>query len=198
MHKTTDEDWDPERLVFWCKSRCFACTKWQVRSGTHRDLQFWPKSRCSACINHWWGLGPIETSNSDAKHAVLHAQNHGEVWDTYRLVILVIKSLFWLHITTDEGWDEFKLAILVLITLFCMHWGLGTIETCNSSPKFTALHAKTTDEGWDTERQVILMLSMLFLVHKSAGEGWDPLRHVILVLKSLFCIQKSTGVVWDP
>ena len=26
---------------------------------------------------------------------------------------------------------------------------LGPIDTCNSAPKFTVLHAKTTDEGWD-------------------------------------------------
>ena len=28
-------------LTFWCKSRCFASTKRQVMSGTHRDLFFW-------------------------------------------------------------------------------------------------------------------------------------------------------------
>ena len=27
--------------------------------------------------------------------------------------------------------------------------GLGTIETCNSGPKFAVLHAENTDEGWD-------------------------------------------------
>ena len=27
--------------------------------------------------------------------------------------------------------------------------GLGTLETCNSSPKVAVLHAKTTDGGWD-------------------------------------------------
>ena len=47
----------------------------------------------------------METSNSDANNAVLHAQND------------------WL--------------------------GLGPIDTCNSAPKFTVLHAKTTDEGRD-------------------------------------------------
>ena len=97
--KTTDAVWDPYKLVslvlkslfhmkntqmravthidlsFWCKSRCFACTKRQVRSGTHRDLSFWSKSRCFASKNHRWGLGPIETSFSDAIYAVLHVQN---------------------------------------------------------------------------------------------------------------------------
>ena len=42
-------------------------------SGTHRDLLFWSKRRCFTCR---WGLGPIGTSNSDARHTVLHAQNH--------------------------------------------------------------------------------------------------------------------------
>ena len=97
--KTTDEVWDPYRLVslvlkslfactklemragthidlsFGCKSRYFAFTKGQVRCGTHRDLYFWSKSRCFASKNHTWGLGPMEISNSDANHAVLHAQN---------------------------------------------------------------------------------------------------------------------------
>ena len=97
--KTTDEVWDPYRhvslvlkslfactkqemragthidLSFCFKSRNFACTKGQVRCGTHRDLYFWSKSRCFASKNHTWGLGPMDTSNSDANHAVLHVQN---------------------------------------------------------------------------------------------------------------------------
>ena len=28
-----------------------------------------------------------------------------EVWDPYRLVSLVLKSLFCMHKTADEGWD---------------------------------------------------------------------------------------------
>ena len=63
-------------LAFWCKSSSFACLKRQVKSGTHRGLLFRSKSRCFASKNHTWGLGPIETSNSDARHPVLHAENH--------------------------------------------------------------------------------------------------------------------------
>ena len=63
-------------LSFWCKSRCFVCPKRQVRSRTHRDLLFRGKSRCFASKNRRWGQGPIETSNSEAGHAVLHAENH--------------------------------------------------------------------------------------------------------------------------
>ena len=44
-------------------------------SGINRDLLFGSKSRCFACKSHRCGLGPIETSNSDAKHAVVHAQS---------------------------------------------------------------------------------------------------------------------------
>ena len=44
-------------LSFWCKSRCFACTKRQGRSGTHRDL--YPRQ----------------------KVAVLHAKTTGGGWD---------------------------------------------------------------------------------------------------------------------
>ena len=39
-------------------------------------------------------MGPIETCNSDAKHAVLHAKSTDEGWDPWRLVILMLKSLF--------------------------------------------------------------------------------------------------------
>ena len=62
--------------LFWSKTRCFACTKRQVMSGTHRDLLYRSKGRCFASKNHTWGLGPIQTSNSDTRHAVLHAENH--------------------------------------------------------------------------------------------------------------------------
>ena len=30
---------------------------------------------------------------------------HSSVWDPYRLVSLVLKSLFCMHKTADEGWD---------------------------------------------------------------------------------------------
>ena len=76
-------------------------------------------------------VGPIETSNSDAKHAVVHAKNDrsylgpietcysgpevavlhekttGGVLDPQRLVILVLKPLFCMHKTTGEGCKHF-------------------------------------------------------------------------------------------
>ena len=74
-------------------------------------------------------LGPIETSNSDAKHAVVHAQNDrscfGPIETCYsapevavlhaktivgalqqqRLVILMLGTLFFVYTTTGEVWD---------------------------------------------------------------------------------------------
>ena len=84
---------------------------WSV---THRDLKFCTKRRCFSITIHRLGRGQIETSISDAKHAVVHAQNdrsclgpiescyfgpefavlHGKttggVRDSQRLVILVL------------------------------------------------------------------------------------------------------------
>ena len=47
----------------------------------------------------------METSNSCANHVLLHAQTTGEVWDPWRLVILVLITLFCMHKTTAEVWD---------------------------------------------------------------------------------------------
>ena len=52
-----------------------------------------------------WGPGPIETSISDPKVAVLNAKTTDEGWDTLRLAILVLKSLFWLQKTIGEVRD---------------------------------------------------------------------------------------------
>ena len=68
-------------LSFSCKSRSFTSTKRQVTSGTHRDLLFRSISLCVASKNHTGGLGPMETSDSDANHAVLHAKSTEEGWD---------------------------------------------------------------------------------------------------------------------
>ena len=100
--KTTEEGWDPERLMIQLLITLFCM---QVMSGTHRDLLTRSKSRSFASKNHTWGLGLIKTSISDANHAVLHAQN-------------------------DRS---------------C----LGPIETLKSAPKVTVWHAQTTNKGWD-------------------------------------------------
>ena len=115
--------------------------------------------------------GPIETSNSDAKHTVIHAQKDrsclgpidtcysgpegavlpakaaGVVRDPQRLVIFFLKSLFRMHKTTCEGWNPYSLDTLMLSTLLC--------------------------------------------VLKTADEVCDPYRLISPDLKSLFCIQKN-------
>ena len=78
------------------------------------------------------GLEPIETINSGANHAVLHAQND--------------------------------------------RCDLGPIETCNSDPKVTVLPGKTSDEGWEPLRLAILVLKALFCMQKPqmrAGNNGD-------------------------
>ena len=107
-------------LSFWCKSRCFACTKRQVMSGTHRDLLFRSISGCFPSKNHRWGLEPIEPSNSGANHAVVHAQNErsclGPLETCYSDPEFAV-----LHAKTTGGvLDPQALVILMLATLFCM------------------------------------------------------------------------------
>ena len=65
--------------------------------------------------------GTIETSNSCAKVAVFHAQNDrfclGLLETCYsgpKVAVLHAKN-------THEGWDPWRLVILMLSTLFCMH-----------------------------------------------------------------------------
>ena len=43
-----------------------------------------------------------------------------EVFDPQRLVILVLKVLFYMHRTTGDGWKQYSHVILVQITLFCI------------------------------------------------------------------------------
>ena len=47
--------------------------------------------------NHRWGVGPIETSNSDAYHDVLHAQNDRRGLGRIETCMLDQKSLFCLQ-----------------------------------------------------------------------------------------------------
>ena len=53
--------------------------------------------------NNMLCLAPIETSYSCPKVAVLHAKTTGWVLDPQRLLILVLKSRFCMHKTTGEG-----------------------------------------------------------------------------------------------
>ena len=56
----------------------------------------------------------METSNSDTKHAVLHAQTTGESWNQYSVFILVLSTQLCVLKTTDEVWDPYRLVSLVL------------------------------------------------------------------------------------
>ena len=101
--KTTDEGWEPEALATLMLITLFCMHKTIVEA--------------------------IEISNSDAKVAVLNAQNH-------RLRLG----------PTDKCHSGSKHAVL---HSQINRRGLGPIETCNSAPKVAVLNAKTTDEGWD-------------------------------------------------
>ena len=65
----------------------------------------------------------METSNSGANHAVLHAQN--DRWGLGPMETTANHAV--LHAHNDR-------------------WGLGPIEICNSGPKVAVLHAKATKE----------------------------------------------------
>ena len=55
--------------------------------------------------NDRWCLGPIEICYSGPKLAVLHAEATGEGWNQYSLFILVLSSQLCVLKTTDEVWD---------------------------------------------------------------------------------------------
>ena len=91
-----------------------------MRSGTHRDSIFCPKSRCFAFKTHRWGLGPLETSISDVNQAVLHVQN--DRWSQGPIQAFnAAPKVALLHAkATDESWDQYRLVSLVLKSLFCI------------------------------------------------------------------------------
>ena len=72
-------------------------------------------------------LGPIETCYSGPEVAVLHGKRTGEVLDQQRFVILVLKSLHCMNKTTGEGWNQYRLVILVQITQFYIHKTTGEV-----------------------------------------------------------------------
>ena len=164
-----------DNSVFWS---CFACTKLQVISGTHRDLLFWSKSRCFASKNHRWGLEPIETSISDARHAVLLAQNHRwgqgpiETCNSGPTVVLLNAQ----NHRSGQGSIETSNSGANHAVFHAQNDSLcpGPIETCYSGLIVSVFHPKTTDEDWNPYRLEILMLGTPFWKHKIAGEGWDP------------------------
>ena len=72
-------------------------------------------------------MGPIETSNGDANHAVLHAQNDRWGLGPKETCNSAPKAAILHAKTTDKGRDPSRLVILMLITLFCMHKMTGEV-----------------------------------------------------------------------
>ena len=105
--KTTDEGWNPYTLVILVEITLFLHVQ-----------------------NERWGLGPTETSNSDANYAVLYAQNDRSCLGPIESCNSSPKVAVLNAKTTDKGWDPERQVILVLITMYCMH--------------------KTTGDVWDT------------------------------------------------
>ena len=70
-------------------------------------------------------MGPIETCISGPKVAVLYPKTTREGWDPWRLVILMLSTLFCKQKITGEVWDPQRLVILVLKSLFCIHKTTG-------------------------------------------------------------------------
>ena len=62
-------------------------------------------------------LEHIETCYSGAEDAVLQAKTTCGVLDPQKLVILVLKSLFFMHKTTGEVRNQYSLFILMRSTL---------------------------------------------------------------------------------
>ena len=140
-------------LLFWSRNRCFACKNYRWDLGPTETCNSSPKGAVLLAQNHrWgleriksiyscalhafmcaqnnrWGLGPIQTCYSGPEVSVLHAKTTGAVFDTQRLVILTLKSLFCMHKITGEGWKQYSLFILVLSKQLCL--------------------LQTTDEVWD-------------------------------------------------
>ena len=81
MEKNTDEGWNPYRLVILVQITLFY--KHKTTGDVWDPWRFVIRVQKSLfCIqNHTWGLRPVETSDSDANHAVLHAKTTEEGWD---------------------------------------------------------------------------------------------------------------------
>ena len=150
--------------------------KQQMSSGTNRDLLLWSKSRCFASKNHRWGLEPIGTSFSDARHAVLQAQKHRwglgpiETCNSGPTVALLIaQNHRWGQGSIETSNSGTNQAVLhAQNDISC----LGPLETSYSGLIVAVFHPKTTDERWNPYRLVVLMLGTLFCMHKITGEGW--------------------------
>ena len=77
--------------------------------------------------NERLGLGRRETINSGHNVAVVNAQNHRWGLGPIETCNSGVKSLFWMHKTTDEGWDYKTSVIQDLSMPFCIHKSTGEV-----------------------------------------------------------------------
>ena len=75
MHQTTSEVWDPYQLVILLHKSPFCLQKPQMRAGTIETSYSDARHPVLHAQNDRWGLGPIETCNFGANHDGLPAQN---------------------------------------------------------------------------------------------------------------------------
>ena len=159
-------------LLFWCTSRWFACTKLEVTSGT--QILFIPVQNSLFSFKiHTWGLGPIETRNSDARHAVLHAENHrcslGPIETCNfgpKAAVLKAQNHRWglepietsdsganhafLYVQNDRwGLVPVETCMLAQKSLFCMQKPQMRAETSRDYTKFADLHAQNHTWGME-------------------------------------------------
>ena len=174
MPKTTDEGWNPYRLVilvlitlfFMHKTTGEVSDPWRFVIPFQKSL-FWGK-------NHRWRQGSIETSNSGANRAVLRAQN--DRWGL-RPIEACYSGCF---ASKNQRWGlgpietSYSGANHAGLHAQNDRWGVVPIETCNSGPRVAVLHAEATDEGWDPSTLVLLALITMVWMHKTTGDIWEP------------------------
>ena len=167
-------------------------------SGTHRDLLFGSKSCCFACKKHRWGLGPIESGNSDTRHAGLYAESHR--WGLgpkdmcncgHKVAVLHAQNDRWGLRPIEARNFRPKAAVLNAQN---QRWGLKLIETSYSGANHAVLYAQNDRWGLVPIETCMLVQKSLFSMQKpqkKAGTNRD------YVLKSLICMHKTTVKGWN-
>ena len=107
MHKTTGESWNQYSLFILVLSTllCVLKTTGEVCDPPIETSHSGANHVVFQAQNDRSCLGPIESCYSGPEGAVLNAKAKGGVLDPERLVILVLKTLFWMHKTTGESWN---------------------------------------------------------------------------------------------
>ena len=148
-------------------------------SETHRDLLFGSKGRCFECKNHRWGLGPIETSNSDARHGVLHAENHRWALGPIETCNFGPKVAGLHAKTRDEVWAPYKPVSLVINLQFCMkkhRWGLEPIQTCHCGANHAVFACTKRQVMSGTHRDLLYRSISRCFESKNHRWGLEPIE----------------------